>query len=155
MNPIAYCVEEVERQGHAIHTLDGIVRVGWMINAWAYALGQQPVRDGIRMLTMIDIVMIGKKVEQDKNHRGIRTVGVRVGSRICPPPSEVEPLLHLLLTRIDKLNPLEFYRELLEIHPFVDGNGRTGKIVLNWLNGTLLNPIFPPNDFWGHPIRNP
>lgn len=35
------------------------------------------------------------------------------------------------------------------------GNGRTGKILLNWLNGTLLNPIFPPADFWGRPIQNP
>jgi fido (protein-threonine AMPylation protein) len=51
--------------------------------------------------------------------------------------------------------PLEAYVEYEEIHPFVDSNGRTGKIILNYLNGTLLDPIFPPNDIWGDWISNP
>lgn len=52
------------------------------------------------------------------------------------------------------INPLsrraedEFYFEYENIHPFVDGNGRTGKILYNYLLGTLENPVLPPN-FWG------
>ena len=42
----------------------------------------------------------------------------------------------------------QFYYEYENIHPFRDGNGRTGKIIYNYLCGTLDNPIMPPN-FWG------
>lgn len=45
-----------------------------------------------------------------------------------------------------------FYKMYEEIHPFSDGNGRTGKILYNYLCGTLENPIWPPNFFGGeHP----
>ena len=33
------------------------------------------------------------------------------------------------------------------IHPFCDGNGRTGKILHNWLLGTLDAPVLVPDYF--------
>lgn len=155
---IDYVAEEVRRQGHDIAVLDGIERVGWMLDAWSYAI--QESNRGNKLVrpmqpVFVDIIRIGKRIEREKNDGGLRRVGVRVGTRICPHPSEVEPRLKRLFEHGSQLAPLEFYRELLEIHPFVDGNGRTGKVVLNWLNGTLHSPIFPPSDFWGQTIRNP
>jgi fido (protein-threonine AMPylation protein) len=46
-------------------------------------------------------------------------------------------------------------KNAMMVHPFRDGNGRTGKILLNWLNQSLNAPIFPPSDLFGSPIRNP
>ena len=34
-----------------------------------------------------------------------------------------------------------FVKQLLDIHPFADGNGRTASIVYNWLMGSLDNPV--------------
>lgn len=149
MTVIEYVTEEVTRQGHDVSALDGIERVGWMLNAWSFALACSRKPD------WGDTISLGMTIEPRKNQSGIRTVGVRVGPRICPHPQEVPHRLDRLFELRDSMTPLEFYKEFELIHPFVDGNGRTGKVLLNWLNGTLLAPIFPPADLFGELIRNP
>ena|ERR1017187_3861616 len=144
-----YVAEEVARQGHNVQELDGIERVGWMLNGWAYALMRAEVRP-----TTADAILLGTEIEPRKN-TGSRKVNVRVGMRLCPEWHQVKRLLAQLFENGELLTPIEFYKEFETIHPFVDGNGRTGKILLNWLNGTLLDPIFPPADLFGKPIRNP
>lgn len=73
---------------------------------------------------------------------------VRVGSHIAPAPEHVERLLestlldytsdkqHYFLERISR-----FHQEFEIIHPFVDGNGRIGRVLINL---QLLENGFPP-----------
>jgi hypothetical protein len=145
---IDYVTEEVWRQGHDVTESDGLIRVAWMLDAWVYAMGLKG------SLTLKHIVNIGRLVEQEKNKGGIRKVDVWVGLRACPEPGEITPMLLDFLRRPSP-TPLDDYRRFELIHPFVDGNGRTGKILLNFMNGSLRAPVFPPADFWGRPIRNP
>jgi hypothetical protein len=147
---VSYVTEEVSRQGHDVYSLDGIERVGWMLEAWSYALACDRERPRER-----DALTLGKLVERHRNKRGYRKCAVRVGMNQCPPHSRIPDLLAVLFEQRDALTPLEFYKGFEQVHPFVDGNGRTGKVLLNWLNGTLLEPVFPPSDFWGRTIRNP
>lgn len=149
MNVIDYIKEEVERQGHDTNQLDGIERVAWMLEAWNYAL------NGNSRPSLDDALHLGKLVEHYKNVHGWRKCHVIIGVR---EPTHYEDILSSLVQLFEKsydLTPLEFYKEFEIIHPLVDGNGRTGKVLLNWLNGTLLNPIFPPHNLFGSWIRNP
>ena len=144
---IDYVTEEVWRQGHDVTKPDGLFRVSWMLEAWTTAMSWSG------KITVERIRETGVKVEQIKNLDGFRKCAVFVGGEEKVYHSEIVHRLEVLVKGHRK--PLKFYREFEEIHPFVDGNGRTGKILLNYLNGTLENPVFPPNDFWGYPIRNP
>jgi hypothetical protein len=147
-----YCEEEVSRQGHDVTQPEGLVRVAWMLEAWC-AMLHMPHRP----LTVTDIIGLGAFVERDVNRQGFRTCGVRVGPNIVPGASStLYERVEQLLSRAHLLPPLDFYRAFENIHPFQDGNGRVGKILLNWRAGALLTPFFPPNDFWGgQEIRNP
>ena len=137
--------EEVQHQGFDLDTRGGQRRVVWMQEAWDFA--QQEAEKRARPAIQ-DILTIGGLVERQKNAFGFRCVGVRVGQRLCPPPALVAGLLDRLLEHGARLTALEFYKAFEEIHPFVDGNGRTGKVLLAWLEQNFDDPEFPP-DLWG------
>lgn len=147
---IDYCAEEVRRQGR------GPLEVAYMIRAWQNA---QMTRGGEpHDMTVEDIMYWGHLIEPTLNPPDkFRYMTVYVGDHVAPGPQEVMPLMKQFVSFVnereeDTLTPEEAYFEFEYIHPFRDGNGRTGKIILNLLNGTMRNPVWPTNK-WG--IKNP
>ena len=82
---------------------------------------------------------------------GYRTTDVRVirsNFDATPAPyvkTDMELLLKWFKKNEDKLHPLIlatiFHHKFEKIHPFMDGNGRTGRMILNYI---LLSKNFPP-----------
>ncbi len=147
-----YCAEEVRRQGR------GPDRVPGMFEAWMDALHEQYVGEPLnaRMVTRW-AAMIEPNYNYPDEWRGVDVMLTSfTGETVIPPHSVNVPRLMLrFFEHVEDMEALEAYKEFERIHPFEDGNGRTGKIILNWLNGTLLDPIFPPSDIFGYEISNP
>lgn len=141
---VAWAAQECEWQR------SGEMSVLYMVDGWAFMCG-------VDVLTVPVVQELGHLVEPRTNNRGAwRIVNVRVGldvkldARLVP--SAMERLLDVAHD-VDSLGDAdEWFRQYEEIHPFRDGNGRTGNILWNWLRGTLDKPEMPPN-LWNDPRR--
>jgi Fic family protein len=83
--------------------------------------------------------LIMSNVVEDAGH--YRTMGVRItGASFMPPPSlEIRPRMNELLKWLrenpDEHTPIElaavFHHRFVQIHPFLEGNGRTARLLMN------------------------
>jgi Fic family protein len=77
----------------------------------------------------------------------IRTADVYIGAKQMPPAPEVQPAL-LSLLELDDSDLFEhiahFHLRFENIHPFIDGNGRTGRMIINL---QLMRAGFAPVNF--------
>ena len=84
--------------------------------------------------------LLASKVMDQGEAGRYRTIGVRVGNHLPPPATDISGLMFELLewwhTKATELSPvlssaiLHFRFE--DIHPFADGNGRTGRALALW-----------------------
>lgn len=127
---IHFCARECKNQR------SGELSVGWMLDAYEYATTIQPP------LTVKDILIIGSLVEPTKIVT-FRHVPITFSNGSKVPWENIDRQIDSLIEAQSRLTPTEFYIEFEQIHPFEDGNGRTGAILFNLLNNTLNQPKMP------------
>ena len=112
-----------------------------------------------------DVLRLHKVIAGGVMEQGVagryRTVAVRVGWYVAPPANEVSGLMFELLDWWNKQAPalspvvssaIVHYR-FAEIHPFADGNGRTGRALALWelyRRGFDTHHIFAVDEFYWH-----
>lgn len=144
---VKYCAIECKLQ------MSGELSVGWMIDGFIYAQTFANVDNHMyesydyHLPTTTDVLQLGRLIEPNDNYQGFRTCGVRVGWDVKMDHQLVPGQIVNLMESCQDLTPNQFFWEYEQIHPFVDGNGRTGAILFNWLNKTLDHPVWPLNCF--------
>lgn len=84
-------------------------------------------------------IMAGQVMDQGEAGK-YRTIRVRVGKYVAPPPERVRPMMSDLLAWWNKeageLSPILssaiVHHQFETIHPFADGNGRAGRMLSLW-----------------------
>jgi Fic family protein len=84
-------------------------------------------------------IMASEVMDQGKAGQ-YRTIRVRVGGYVAPPPERVRPMMSDLLAWWNRdaaeispvLSSAILHHQFETIHPFADGNGRTGRMLSLW-----------------------
>jgi len=118
---------------------------------------------GISPIRHEDILKLHKIIAGDVMDQGTagvyRTIPVRVGRYVPPPASDVSGLMFELLTWWNKesirlspvLSSAILHYQFESIHPFADGNGRTGRALALWelyRRGFDTHHIFSVDEFY-------
>lgn len=116
-----------------------------------------------KIITHEDILRLHKIMAADVMDQGTagryRTIAVRVGRHVPPPASDVSGLIFELLTWWNKeaaslspvLSSAIVHYQFEAIHPFADGNGRTGRALALWelyRRGFDTHHIFSVDEFY-------
>lgn len=119
-------------ESNAIEGIFDEAEVKQSLIAWEHLIGQSELTHG-------DICKVQKIITLNQNllpnqrgyYRGMagNDVNVTVGGRAAPNYSLVEGLIGNWLLDLPKMTPLIGHIRFEAIHPFVDGNGRTGRML--------------------------
>jgi fido (protein-threonine AMPylation protein) len=127
----SFSIAEFVRESNLIEGIDCPAAEHESIEAWYWLVGQKDLR-------MKEILKLHKLIIHHIDPRiagKLRKCNVRVGTYICPDHKDIKhDLEHLIAQPLpkDAVYALAWHRNFENIHPFEDGNGRTGRLIYLW-----------------------
>lgn len=104
------------------------------------------------ILKIHSIILNGINDESKGRYRNVR-VRISGSDAILPNPLKVPELMQKFALKLDSredciLKAIEAHYKLVEIHPFIDGNGRTARLLMSLilLRSDTLPLLIPPNE---------
>jgi len=97
-------------------------------------------------LQLFQLFRLVSPESHSKHPNKYRQTDVQIGRYFCPEPHALPGLVSELFYQMELIeNPIiraiYFHHELIRIHPFSDGNGRTTRMAKNWI---LMYKFCPP-----------
>lgn len=127
-------IEEFLRESNAI---EGVYDTQSAIDAheaWDYIMTQDVLT--LKVVRETHALLMKNQPLDEKDKGAFRTSAVFIGGKPCIDHSFVSGLMQQwcfeTMRAEPPVHPVALHVQYEKIHPFVDGNGRTGRIFLNW-----------------------
>lgn len=121
------------RQSNLIENIDDPAEDARSLEAWEWLETQNFISSG-RLLELHHLITFAQ-LPQDQSGQ-FRQVNVMVGYDFPPPPNiaryQIADWIADLRKNYKKLDPKEMHIRFEDIHPFIDGNGRIGRMLMWW-----------------------
>lgn len=137
------------RESNLIEGVDDPIEDARSLRAWNWFI-EQPLDESsvLKLHRRIMRIKLGKEAGR------FRTCNVQVGGRICPRWEDVQLLVGDWLDKWQDARDWHLIQSahvaFEKIHPFVDGNGRTGRMIMNWQRVKAgIEPLMIRNELRG------